>query len=233
MTQGPNVEGVADHRVCTCRYAAGSGGGRKGSAGHGSVKKPPPVPPSVTAGLSSAQPADFSLLVLHRRVAPVSATESVERLIPADAAAIFAVLADPSRHRELDGSGTVRAPKGGGEPLTLGSRFQMGMRLGLPYTMVNTVVEFEPDRRIAWQAYPPAPVSRLLGGRIWRYELEPAEGGTLVRETWDISQERVKALVAPARRVTRLTMTRSLERLERLMQSTAAAPSGPPAQPPR
>ena len=24
----------------------------------------------------------------------------------------------------------------------------------------------------------------LVGGRIWRYELSPTDGGTLVRETW-------------------------------------------------
>ena len=33
---------------------------------------------------------------------------SVERFIKAPAERVFALLADPSRHRELDGSGTVR-----------------------------------------------------------------------------------------------------------------------------
>ena len=43
--------------------------------------------------------------------------------------------------------------------------------------------------------------AKLGGGRIWRYELEPVDGGTLVRETWDISQEASlsKPLVSPRR----------------------------------
>ena len=35
---------------------------------------------------------------------------TVQRLIPAPAAAIFDLLADPSRHPQIDGSGTVIAP---------------------------------------------------------------------------------------------------------------------------
>ena len=77
------------------------------------------------------------------------------------------------------------------------------MKAGIPYSMVNTVIEFEPNRRIAWQTRPPGVFGKLFGGRIWRYELEPAEGGTLVRETWDIHQERGKQLVAGCRRSTR------------------------------
>jgi hypothetical protein len=52
----------------------------------------------------------------------------------------------------------------------------MRMRIGLPYLIRNTVVEFEENRRIAW---------RHFGRHIWRYELEPVEGGTLVTETFD------------------------------------------------
>ncbi len=31
----------------------------------------------------------------------------------------------------------------------------------------------------------------LIGGRIWRYELSAADGGTRVRETWDVSEDRL------------------------------------------
>ena len=34
---------------------------------------------------------------------------SVERVIDAPAAAIFAIVADPSRHPEIDGSGSVKS----------------------------------------------------------------------------------------------------------------------------
>jgi len=144
---------------------------------------------------------------------------TVERVVPAPAATIFALLADPSRHHELDGSGLLTGTTEPSRQLALGDTFGMSMKAGLvPYQMVNTVVEFEPDRRIAWQ---PRPVQSwlkpLIGGRIWRYELEPVEGGTLVRETWDISQEQVKPLVWPLVGVTRTGMRRSLDRLAALV----------------
>jgi hypothetical protein len=76
-------------------------------------------------------------------------------------------------------------------------------------------VEFEEGRRIAWQPRPSKRVAALaIGGRIWRYELEPVEGGTLVRETWDVRQERFPLPLLVARSATRRAMTRTLERLE-------------------
>lgn len=146
--------------------------------------------------------------------------ETVERFIKAPAADIFAVVADPARHHEIDGSGTVQGLKAeatvSSTPLTLGSTFSMKMKMGFPYTMVNTVVEFEPDRLIAWQPRPDNGVLRaMIGGRIWRYELVPQEGGTLVRESWDISQEKVPAvMLKPMRKSTIEAMTKTLERLE-------------------
>jgi hypothetical protein len=58
---------------------------------------------------------------------------------------------------------------------------------------------------------------RFVGGRIWRYELESVEGGTLVRESWDISQERVKKAVEPLRSRTRTAMAATLERIEQVV----------------
>ncbi len=143
---------------------------------------------------------------------------SVERFIPAPASAIFDVLADPSRHQEIDGSGTVRGTSEGSQRLALGSKFGMSMKAGISYSMANTVVEFENDRRIAWQPRPTLSFMRwLVGGRIWRYELEPADGGTLVRESWDISHEVHKSAVRPLRSKTIDAMTKTLERLEQVV----------------
>jgi uncharacterized protein YndB with AHSA1/START domain len=140
----------------------------------------------------------------------------VERVVPAPPERVFDVLADPRRHREIDGSGTVRdAAVDGPARLSLGAVFGMHMRAGAPYSMTNTVVEFEEGRRIAWQPRPTnAVAAKAIGGRIWRYELEPVDGGTRVRETWDISQERVPPLLLPLRPLTRLSMDRTLARLE-------------------
>ena len=144
--------------------------------------------------------------------------ETVERVIPAPPERIFELLADPRRHRDIDGSGSVRQAKDTPERLSLGSKFGMSMKIGIPYSMVSEVIEFEDARRIAWQTRPPSPLgARLGGGRIWRYELEPVGSGTRVRESWDISQEKVKAIVRPARKRTREAMTRTLERIEEIV----------------
>jgi uncharacterized protein YndB with AHSA1/START domain len=125
-------------------------------------------------------------------------TISVERIINAPADEIFAMIADAGRHSSFDGSGTVDHSAEVAQPLQLGSQFGMSMRgrpetLFLPYRTTNTVIEFEPDRLIAWQTRT-GPLG-LIGGRIWRYELSPVEGGTLVRETWDVSQDRQRPML--------------------------------------
>lgn len=144
---------------------------------------------------------------------------SVEKVIAAPADAIFALLADPTRHPDIDGSGAVKQAKADApQRLALGSTFGMSMRLGIPYSMVNTVIEFEDDRRIAWQARPPGFVGRFSAGRIWRYELEPVEGGTRVKESWDLSEDKQRMLLRlgglPDK--TRHNMEKTLERIEKL-----------------
>ena len=143
--------------------------------------------------------------------------ETVERVIPAPPEKIFDLLVDPSRHRDIDGSGTVRDPKGTSERLALGSTFGMKMKLGLPYSMESEVIELQPNRCIAWQTRPPGMFRNMGGGRIWRYELEPVDGGTRVRESWDISQEKAKWIVKPARKRTREAMEKTLARIEELV----------------
>ena len=150
--------------------------------------------------------------------------ETVERVIPASADRIFAIIADPSRHREIDGSGSLREVRKTPEKLELGSKFGMGMKVGVPYSMESTVIEYEQDRRLAWQSRPPGRIpGKLAGGRIWRYELEPVEGGTRVRESWDISQEVVKAFVRPARKKTIDAMNATLERIEKILAEEPAS----------
>ena len=134
-------------------------------------------------------------------------TVSVERVINAPPAQIFALIADAGKHSSIDGSGTVdhspvgvlppRTAGGQSQPLSLGSKFGMSMRgrpetLFMSYRTTNTVIEFEPDRRIAWKTTM-GPLG-LIGGRIWRYELSPADAGTLVRETWDVSRDRQRPM---------------------------------------
>lgn len=117
-------------------------------------------------------------VAIVRGVANRVVSESVT--IPAAPEAIFEILADPRRHPEIDGSGTLRGRATGPARLSHGEEFGMDMRLGpLRYRIRNRVVEFEEGRRIAW---------RHLGGHRWRFVLEPGEAGTRVTESFDYSR---------------------------------------------
>ena len=147
----------------------------------------------------------------------------VSKTIAAPAAELFAVVADPSRHCEFDGSGTVRDSSRRSAPLQLGDTFGTDMHWKVPYRMRNTVVELEQDRLVAWQPRPAYPlVGLVIGGRIWRWSFTPVEGGTEVTECWDTSQERLAFKLAPLADVTRRNITASLDRLEALVVGAPA-----------
>jgi uncharacterized protein YndB with AHSA1/START domain len=148
---------------------------------------------------------------------------SVERVIAAPADRIFDLLADPARHHDIDGSGAVRDAKKGTERLAKGSEFGMAMHLAIGYSTMNTVIEFDDGKCIAWQTHPGGKFgARFFGGRIWRYELEPADGGTLVRESWDISEEKgpVKGILRTAKTKdhTRGAMEKTLANIASLVE---------------
>ena len=156
---------------------------------------------------------------------------TVERVIPAPPNAIFDVLADPAKHKLIDGSGMLQGAQPTAEPrLTLGSTFGMGMRLFVSYSTVNRVTEFEENRRIAWKTGPTGLVGRVLAGRTWRYELEPTAGGTRVRESWDITEDHQRILLKLGNiysNKTKKDMERTLERLSDLVtEDGRGAPPG-------
>ena len=141
---------------------------------------------------------------------------SVSRVINAAPEAIFALLADPRRHRDFDGSGSVGEAKDLPDRLRLGSTFGMSMKMVVPYSMVNEVVEFEENRRIAWEPRMRA-LTLVSGGRVWRYELEPVDGGTRVTETWDISKEKSRAFIRSGCKKARRDMEKTLARIDAIV----------------
>ena len=137
---------------------------------------------------------------------------SAERVIDAPAEKIFDLLADPAAHQRFDGSDTVVSGHADNpDRLSLGARFGMSMKMGVPYRITNEVVEFEDNRRIAW---------RHFAQHIWRYELEPTDGGTRVTESFDWGSSRFPPFYEwmgyPARHET--NMARTLERLASIVE---------------
>ena len=134
---------------------------------------------------------------------------------------VFAILAAPRQHSRIDGSGSVQSVIAGPERITgKGERFTVRMRLfGVAYVIVNRVVEFEPDRLIAW---------RHFTANRWRYELTPTgDGGTTVTETFDASRADpvtdavVRWAKFPERNQQGITET--LERLKKAAEADAAS----------
>ena len=138
---------------------------------------------------------------------------SAQLVIKASPEKIFDLLADPAKHSLIDGSGSVKAGRPGNpKRLSLGAKFSMDMRIKLPYRISNTVVEFEENRRIAWWHY---------AHNIWRYELEPVDGGTRVTETFDFSKGRGAWLIERMgySKKNQAAMESTLERLAQVMAS--------------
>lgn len=113
--------------------------------------------------------------------------------INAPAETVFAVLADPTTHQAIDGTGWVRESLDGKALTESGQIFRMAMYHdnfgGMHYEMANRVEVFEPPRAIAWLPGQGADDTNLeFGGWIWRYDLEPlGDDRTEVTLTYDWS----------------------------------------------
>lgn len=104
---------------------------------------------------------------------------SASALVDAPPAAVFDFIRRPANHSIISGDSSVKGTVSGPDALSLGDRFGMNMKVGLPYRVTNRVVEFEPDRRIAW--------CHFFGHR-WRWQVEDAGNGrSKVTETFDLS----------------------------------------------
>ncbi|MBN6039586.1 SRPBCC family protein [Amycolatopsis sp. 195334CR] len=91
---------------------------------------------------------------------------------------VFAVLADPTAHAAIDGTGWVQDATGR-EPLTeVGQLFRMEMHHADhpdgDYQVVNEVLVFDAPRAIAWRTGQEKANGELeFGGWVWRYDLRP------------------------------------------------------------
>jgi hypothetical protein len=98
--------------------------------------------------------------------------------VDAPAAELYAMAADPRRHHELDGSGTVRQNIDAPPKLTVGSKFSTHMKMfKVPYRITSRVTALKSNELVEWRH----PV-----GHHWRWEFEAlSPTATRVTETFD------------------------------------------------
>src|ERR1051326_1293248 len=104
-------------------------------------------------------------------------TETIASSITIEATpdAVFAVLADPSAHAAIDGTGWVRGSLDGDRITAAGQVFRMAMyhenHPDKDYKIANRVEVFDEPRSIAWKPGTESPETGALsfGGRLWRY----------------------------------------------------------------
>lgn len=123
---------------------------------------------------------------------------SVSKRIDAPVEALFAILADPTKHPAIDGSGMLVESLSCSNLSRVGDVFVLKMHndeLG-DYQMANHVVSFEANRRLVWEPVLAA-ASREedradIGNSAhhrWGFELEPdGPAATVVTETYDCSR---------------------------------------------
>ena len=116
-----------------------------------------------------------------------SSVISAETILPGvEPEKVYALVSNPFRHHELDGSGSVQGQISGPEAPGEGETFRQSMRLyGIPYTATSTVYRAEPNRAFGW---------RRPTGFTWTWEMEPTDEGTLVREAFDASHASIAGL---------------------------------------
>ena len=126
--------------------------------------------------------------------------------INASAETIFAVLADPTQHAAIAGTGkagSLREPVDK-EPISAsGQVFRMGMyhpnHPNGDYEMANLVTVFEPPRAIAWKpGYDAGGRTLGFGGWTWRYDLVslgPSETEVTLSYDWSSVSEPVRRKV--------------------------------------
>jgi hypothetical protein len=114
--------------------------------------------------------------------------------IDAAADAVFAVLADPTTHAAIDGTGWVSGPVDRAPLTHVGQIFRMAMyheqHPDKDYEMANRIEVLEPPQVIAWKPGVESTETGAIGfgGWMWRYDLEATGSSqTTVTLTYDWS----------------------------------------------
>ncbi len=113
--------------------------------------------------------------------------------VAASATRVFAVLADPTTHAAIDGTGWVQEPADRAPLTEAGQLFRMDMHHGnhpnSDYQVVNKVQVLHAPRAIGWLTGQETDDGHLeFGGWFWHYDLVPlGPAETVVTLTYDWS----------------------------------------------
>jgi uncharacterized protein YndB with AHSA1/START domain len=137
----------------------------------------------------------------------------VSRTVEAPVERVFALIADPDRHPDLDGSGTLRASRTHTVITEVGDVLIMDLHaddIG-HHQSQSVVTTYVRDRALGWS---PGPVGRDPLGYTFTFTLEPdGDDQTLVTLTYDWSAVTDEQLLATMPRVSREELIRTLDRL--------------------
>lgn len=142
---------------------------------------------------------------------------SVSRTIDAPIERVFAMLADPDRHPDLDGSGMLRRSRTHTVLTGVGEVFSMDMHHELlgDYVTDNVVTVYDRDKAIGWAT---GPAGKEPFGHTFSYQLEPdGDDRTVVTQTYDWSAVTAERVLKLCPVVSAAALAGTLDRLESVL----------------
>lgn len=154
---------------------------------------------------------------------------SVNLVVAAPAGAVFAVLADPTKHGAIDGTGWVRDAVDQAPLTEVGQIFRINMfhsnHPAGDYRMANRVEVLDAPRSISWQPGQENNGQLEFGGWIWRYDLAaigPSTTEVTLSYDWSAVPQQIREYIQfPPFEPEHLT--NSLGHLAELVASAASA----------
>lgn len=147
---------------------------------------------------------------------------SATRVIAANAARIFELIADPARQPSWDGNGNLASAAEGQRVRAVGDVFKTTLTNGA--VRENHVVEFVEGSKIAWC---PAEPRKQPPGHLWRWELSPVNAElTTVTHTYDWTALTDASRLERARATTPDMLRESMDRLAMAARAPDAGGQG-------
>ncbi|HEV8565134.1 MAG TPA: SRPBCC family protein [Actinomycetota bacterium] len=122
---------------------------------------------------------------------------TVEVDLPVSPEAVWDVVADIERHRELAGSGEIRSLRVRG-PIGVGTRWEADHEVPGAGTFQSTgeLIVFQPPTELVWKSFPPLLVENEPESMVdvtWWFRLSPTTGGTHLEHGFRVIEPRVGA----------------------------------------